>query len=83
MQERTLERDEAIYRQFISGKTSEELRKRQLRAYNKAMADPKTHSVMQCKIGRNELCPCGSGMKYKKCCISKANKGEERISLTA
>ncbi|MFC1650150.1 YecA family protein [Candidatus Latescibacterota bacterium] len=21
------------------------------------------------KIGRNELCPCGSGRKYKKCCI--------------
>ncbi len=21
-------------------------------------------------IGRNELCPCGSGKKYKKCCIS-------------
>jgi len=20
------------------------------------------------KIGRNEMCPCGSGMKYKKCC---------------
>ena len=20
------------------------------------------------KIGRNELCPCGSGKKYKKCC---------------
>jgi len=20
------------------------------------------------KIGRNELCPCGSGVKYKKCC---------------
>ena len=20
------------------------------------------------KIGRNEPCPCGSGMKYKKCC---------------
>ena len=20
------------------------------------------------KIGRNELCPCGSGFKYKKCC---------------
>jgi len=19
-------------------------------------------------IGRNELCPCGSGKKYKKCC---------------
>jgi preprotein translocase subunit SecA len=23
------------------------------------------------KIGRNELCPCGSGKKYKKCCGSK------------
>ena len=23
------------------------------------------------KIGRNEKCPCGSGKKYKKCCIKK------------
>ena len=23
------------------------------------------------KIGRNEKCPCGSGKKYKKCCINK------------
>ncbi len=23
------------------------------------------------KIGRNEPCPCGSGKKYKKCCINK------------
>lgn len=23
------------------------------------------------KIGRNELCPCGSGFKYKKCCLNK------------
>lgn len=22
----------------------------------------------EAKIGRNELCPCGSGLKYKKCC---------------
>jgi uncharacterized protein YecA (UPF0149 family) len=22
------------------------------------------------KIGRNDLCPCGSGKKYKKCCLS-------------
>ena len=21
------------------------------------------------KIGRNELCPCGSGKKFKKCCL--------------
>ncbi len=23
------------------------------------------------KIGRNEKCPCGSGKKYKKCCLGK------------
>ena len=22
------------------------------------------------KIGRNDLCPCGSGKKYKKCCMN-------------
>ena len=23
------------------------------------------------KIGRNDPCPCGSGKKYKQCCINK------------
>jgi uncharacterized protein YecA (UPF0149 family) len=23
------------------------------------------------KIGRNDPCPCGSGKKYKKCCMNK------------
>jgi uncharacterized protein YecA (UPF0149 family) len=23
------------------------------------------------KIGRNEPCPCGSGKKFKKCCLNK------------
>ncbi|MGB1398058.1 MAG: SEC-C metal-binding domain-containing protein, partial [Planctomycetota bacterium] len=22
------------------------------------------------KIGRNDPCPCGSGKKYKKCCLN-------------
>jgi len=25
-------------------------------------------------IGRNDLCPCGSGKKYKKCCLDKNEK---------
>lgn len=24
------------------------------------------------RIGRNDPCPCGSGLKYKKCCLGKA-----------
>jgi len=27
--------------------------------------------VNENKIGRNEPCPCGSGKKYKKCCLNK------------
>ena len=26
------------------------------------------------KIGRNDPCPCGSGKKYKKCCLGKENQ---------
>lgn len=29
------------------------------------------------KIRRNDPCPCGSGMKYKKCCMSAYNEGFE------
>ena len=28
------------------------------------------------KIGRNDACPCGSGLKYKRCCLQK-DKAEE------
>lgn len=29
-------------------------------------------SVKIFHVGRNELCPCGSGKKFKKCCWNKA-----------
>ena len=27
------------------------------------------------KVGRNDPCPCGSGKKYKKCCLNAAEAG--------
>ena len=30
---------------------------------------PKISVVRDAKVGRNDPCPCGSGKKYKKCCI--------------
>lgn len=39
----------------------------------------------QVKTGRNELCPCGSGKKYKKCCFELINHAafqESRHRLT-
>ena len=33
------------------------------------------------KTGRNDLCPCGSGRKYKKCCEAKDDGGTMRNRL--
>jgi hypothetical protein len=30
------------------------------------------------KIGRNDPCLCGSGQKYKKCCLAKDEQFESR-----
>ena len=30
------------------------------------------------KIGRNDFCPCGSGKKYKKCCLAKEQETDVR-----
>ncbi len=32
------------------------------------------------KVGRNDACPCGSGKKYKKCCIGKDGSPEINLS---
>jgi len=31
------------------------------------------------KVGRNDTCPCGSGLKYKKCCLDKGRSGFLRL----
>lgn len=35
----------------------------------KAMA-----TTIKYNIGRNDPCPCGSGLKFKKCCLRTLNK---------
>ncbi|WP_462325733.1 type I methionyl aminopeptidase [Desulfoplanes sp.] len=32
------------------------------------------------KIGRNDPCPCGSGLKYKQCCMKKATPQTESLA---
>ena len=31
------------------------------------------------KISRNAPCPCGSGKKYKKCCLGKENVSDDLL----
>jgi methionyl aminopeptidase len=33
--------------------------------------------IRHAKVGRNDLCPCGSGLKYKKCCLVRNGKETE------
>jgi len=35
------------------------------------LLNPLKTKIAERKVGRNELCPCGSGKKYKKCCGTK------------
>jgi hypothetical protein len=37
---------------------------------NDFLTSNQNQPVRKVKIGRNEPCPCGSGKKYKKCCIN-------------
>jgi len=36
-----------------------------------AASTPPTPISAAPKVGRNDPCPCGSKLKYKKCCLSK------------
>jgi transposase-like protein len=36
---------------------------------------PETYRRPEPKTGRNDLCPCGSGKKYKHCCLAKSSAG--------
>ena len=35
------------------------------------------------KVGRNDPCPCGSGKKYKSCCLSKKGGSGVKRKITA
>ncbi|MCC6874913.1 MAG: SEC-C domain-containing protein, partial [Sandaracinaceae bacterium] len=34
-------------------------------------------------VGRNDLCPCGSGKKYKKCCLDTDAAARSRDAAPA
>ncbi len=40
-----------------------------------------SHQSGKQKIGRNEPCPCGSGKKYKRCCMGSGGAVDNLISL--
>jgi len=47
------------------------------------VAEGQTMRRAVARVGRNELCPCGSGKKYKHCCIAKDQERLHRSSDVA
>ena len=62
-------RRKGTYRKIMPRESKRSKRRRAAMALGKA---PKDRSVLGLRAGslpgRNELCPCGSGLKYKRCC---------------
>lgn len=34
------------------------------------------------RVGRNDACPCGSGTKYKRCCLARVEEIERRVGTS-
>jgi len=66
--EHTLDTDEALVRERSERlrRWEDELEARELRA-EFASKIASRHTADHAKVGRNERCPCGSGLKYKRC----------------
>lgn len=50
---------------------------------NDILASEENDMQMKQKIGRNDLCYCGSGKKYKKCCMKKDQEELHKNNLLA
>jgi HEAT repeat protein len=71
--DRILEPDERRRREFRAAieRLAEQEALETLSARGHALAPEPHPSRAARKIGRNDPCPCGSGKKYKKCCLGK------------
>ena len=76
-------REETIRRMFlVQVRTHQEVKRERVAKETGTAAATKTQVKKQpvrnaaTKVGPNDPCPCGSGKKYKKCCMQKEKMGE-------
>ena len=68
--------DGTVVREFFGEEEESNKRTKMMDAYEKACDNKDVSEIKQVKnCMRNRPCPCGSGKKFKKCCISLVNKG--------
>ena len=61
-----------IYRSFFSTMTEDQAYAYKMTNGFPMAPGPRREGIV--KIKRNAPCPCGSGRKYKRCCIDKEDK---------
>lgn len=63
---------EEIVREFFAGGNVRRRMNASVRA--KMQSGYQLKTIRRVKIGRNAPCPCGSGRKFKKCCIDQVQE---------
>jgi hypothetical protein len=69
--------EEEVYR--LKTKKKLERQKRQLIRRQIEQYGPEEEGMPTNRIGRNDPCPCGSGKKFKKCCLGRQRLGSDLI----
>ena len=76
-------REETIRRMFlVQLRTNQEVKRERVAketgtaAANQSQVKKQPVRKANTKVGPNDPCPCGSGKKYKKCCMQKDKMGE-------
>jgi len=76
-------REETIRRMFlVQIRTNQEVRREKVAketgttAASKSVVKKQPVRNAEKKVGPNDPCPCGSGKKYKKCCMQKDKMAE-------
>jgi preprotein translocase subunit SecA len=76
-------REETVRRMFlVQLRTNQEVKREKVAKETGTAAATKSEVKKQPvrnaakKVGPNDPCPCGSGKKYKKCCMQKEKMGE-------
>lgn len=60
---------------YVTGRSEQEIKDKLEILYKKAANDPSVVEIRQrLKMGRNDICECGSGKKFKRCCMSNPDK---------
>lgn len=65
---------EVTNKEYFSGEDDEDIKKKMDGRLVELQTQGHTF-VRRYKVGRNDKCPCGSLLKFKKCCIDKV-KGD-------